>query len=346
MDSAQTKDPASQCPQESHDNLPEGREGSQDITGALELERSRREGLESELRQTQEESLKFQKLWKKAARDLNQYKTKNKGIEQLTDDYLIDQANGLRYNIKNFAVHVGTETAPPPPPPMHNGPIEGDGISTSTLSPEATSALPQTGSTTASPSANHCQAKIWRYLEGYVFGKFVWAMPITQEILKIEEVLLSQIGGEQSPSSVEKRRKLRLWRANTANLILDAMPPVAEEWRDRKMRMAQEIYNSLGLTPLDDMGSIEQEIITLLDQAVDLDKDISQQVSEVYWHFGDDSNLESLERDESGNSVHAMVIAPGMIRCGTSSGDRLDVQNELLPIERGLGDERICKEHE
>jgi hypothetical protein len=193
MASVQTKDSATQCPRESHNDLPKGEEGHQDISEALELEKSRREGLESELKQTQEESMKFQRRWKKAARDLNQYKTQDKGIAQLTDDYLIEKANGLRYNIKNFAVHVGSETAPPPlPPRRHNGPIEGDGTSSSILSPEATSSLPRTSDTTAPPGANHCQAKIWRYLEDYVFGKFVWAMPIAQEISNIAEVLSSR----------------------------------------------------------------------------------------------------------------------------------------------------------
>jgi hypothetical protein len=107
--------------------------------------------------------------------------------------------------------------------------------------------------------------------------------------------------------------------------------------------MAKGLCSALGLTLLDDTGTFEQEIITLLDQAGDLDKDISGQASKVYWHFGDESNVESWDLYESGNvrQVRTIVIAPGMIRCGTSSGGHFNVQNELLPIELGRGDEHI-----
>ncbi|KAI0857721.1 hypothetical protein F4860DRAFT_517614 [Xylaria cubensis] len=341
MTSIHTEDSATQGPLEPENDLPKAEEGQQDKNDALELERSKQECLESELKEAKEESMKFQKRWKKAARDLNQYKTQERGIAQLTDDYLIDKANGLRYNIKNFAIQVGTETTPPAlPPRTHGGPIEGDEMP-SILSPETTSSLPRTDDTIPLLGANHCQAKIWRYLGDHVFGKFVWAMPIAQEILNIAAVLSSRIEDEQSANRVEKWRKLLLWRATTASLVLDASSPVEQEWHDRKWEMGQEIHKALGLTLVDDKGIFAQEIIILLDQAIDLDKDISRQATKVYWNFGDERNPESWHVDEAENVVRTIVIAPGMIRWGTSSGGHFDVQNELLPIEHGRGDERI-----
>ncbi|KAI1368201.1 hypothetical protein F5Y08DRAFT_335975 [Xylaria arbuscula] len=140
---------------------------------------------------------------------------------------------------------------------------------------------------------------------------------------------------------VEKWRKLLLWTETTASLVLDASSSVEQERHDRKLEMGREIHKTLGLTLLDDKGTFGQEITALLDQAIDLDKDISRQATKVYWNFGDGRNPEAWGLDEAENVVRTIVIAPGMIRWGTSSGGHFDVQNELLPIEHGRGDERI-----
>lgn len=63
-----------------------------------------REMWENELRERDEEVDDYQKRWKKTAKELNKLRASSQGYYQMTDQYLIDLATQLSYNIRSFAI--------------------------------------------------------------------------------------------------------------------------------------------------------------------------------------------------------------------------------------------------
>lgn len=59
---------------------------------------------ESELTERESELAEARKGWRKVAGELNKIRTKGQGFYQVTDQYLIDKTNTLRYSIRNFAI--------------------------------------------------------------------------------------------------------------------------------------------------------------------------------------------------------------------------------------------------
>lgn len=59
---------------------------------------------EDEMREKDEEVDDYQKRWKKTAKELNKLRASSQGFYQMTDQYLIDLATQLSYNIRSFAI--------------------------------------------------------------------------------------------------------------------------------------------------------------------------------------------------------------------------------------------------
>jgi hypothetical protein len=59
---------------------------------------------ESELTERESELAEARKGWRKVASELNKIRTKGQGFYQVTDQYLIDKTNSLRYSIRNFSI--------------------------------------------------------------------------------------------------------------------------------------------------------------------------------------------------------------------------------------------------
>ncbi len=71
---------------------------------ALSEETIRREAVENDLRQKTAEAKDALRRWKQTARELNDFRSSAQGFYIVTDKYLIELAEGLRFNIQNFAI--------------------------------------------------------------------------------------------------------------------------------------------------------------------------------------------------------------------------------------------------
>jgi hypothetical protein len=77
---------------------------SSDLQTELDTERRLRAQLESDLTQRSIEVEETRKRWKQAAKQLNLARSQSQGFYQVTDQYLIDLTNQLRYDIRGFAI--------------------------------------------------------------------------------------------------------------------------------------------------------------------------------------------------------------------------------------------------
>ena len=87
-----------------------------------------------------------------------------------------------------------------------------------------------------------------------------------------------------------------------------------------------------------------QELCSIIDQALQLDKEISRQLSRISWDMGYDddnsmafdSNLMELEGGQTltgSEQVVSLVLSPAVIKRGKSTGDGFDEESVLLRME-------------
>lgn len=139
------------------------RENAENLLGE---ERRLREAAERELGEKSAETLEIQKRWKQAARELNKVRSQQQGFHVVTDDYLIECTNSLRYSIRTFAIqYYGGQ------PPKIQMRVEMHDYFLKLLD-----SVPNLMTDLLSPNgrADAIQAILWWLLADSVFDRFLW----------------------------------------------------------------------------------------------------------------------------------------------------------------------------
>ncbi|KAH6859113.1 hypothetical protein BKA58DRAFT_393615 [Alternaria rosae] len=280
--------------------------------------------------------------WKKAAKQLNGLIAQGQGHHQVTDNYLCGLITQLRYKIRDFGIQYFSEKLPKRPKFEQNWVWKEHMASTTRDESYADFVnYPETR-----PSV--IQAFLWRVIVHEVFSKFRWAGPASSPITNLFRELESCLhGGGSSPADAEATKKLHTWRATTVSLLLDSMGQLKRRQADNELQRWQvELHNDMHrnlrlLKPKDQKGC-KQDFLDIIDGAVKIDEEISRQVSRVEWTFGFGNGMQTLDLATMElrkgepfipNSEVTLVISPGVIKQGKSTGEGFESSVCLLKME-------------
>ncbi|OCK74361.1 hypothetical protein K432DRAFT_256654, partial [Lepidopterella palustris CBS 459.81] len=281
--------------------------------------------------------------WKQVARDLNKMQTQSQGFYQITDNYLIDLVTRLRYNIRIFSIqyfsrYIGHVT------------VDSEVVSDRdsyfsrfvTSTPNSRFYL-----TSSDRRPSIIQVVLWKAIVHDLFGHFRWAGDASKSIWKLCGYFEPNADPKSSPNP-EAIRKFQVWSAMTIGLFQSAVESgadieVHEGLRKWKGRFFQDIDEAIRPFQGVRNGGYEQELTRIIDQALDLDKEISRQLSKIDWVFGDDNGgmvfdsklmeLEKGQKPAGSKQQVSLVISPGVKKRGKSTGEGFNEQSVLLRME-------------
>lgn len=157
---------------------------------------------------------------------------------------------------------------------------------------------------------------------------------------------IEPVGDDTLASGIEAKRKFQMWRASTTTLLLDAkkLDQRDDHGTHRGLNeKVESICESLRVFSKSKDKELIDQLFRIVNEALNLDKLISKQVAEVIWDsdLGKNSgqfNQDLMElwrgKEQTGDSGNVwLVSAPGMIKCGKSTGEDFNVENILLKME-------------
>ena len=135
-----------------------------------------------------------------------------------------------------------------------------------------------------------------------------------------------------------------MWKANTSTLLVDVLKLDREEGQGISGRLkerAQGLCAQLAPLTKSRYENFTVQIFDIIKEALDLDQLFSKQVAQICWNFGADGtrrfNEASMELQQAekravdGQEVQ-LVVAPGLIKRGRSTGEDYDITSILLRI--------------
>ena len=135
-----------------------------------------------------------------------------------------------------------------------------------------------------------------------------------------------------------------MWKANTSALLVDALKIDQEKGQGVSQKLQEGIKDlCTQLAPLTKSKYEEfaPQISDIINEALDLDQLFSKQVAEIYWTMGTDEpgtfREASMElqlgekRIVDGQKVQ-LVVAPGLIKRGRSTGENYEKKSMLLKM--------------
>lgn len=156
------------------------------------------------------------------------------------------------------------------------------------------------------------------------------------------------MGAEGEPPSPEALQKFHMWRANTSSLVVAALQ-IRERVHlsyDRQIsdRYVRETLQVLACLSAEEPQVIEARFSDVLGTSIDLDREFSLQVANLYWKsLGSPSSsrrfnaafmeLDRGQRYTDSPSMVRLVLAPALLKLGKSSGDDFDSTTCLLKME-------------
>ncbi|KAJ2992966.1 hypothetical protein NUW58_g1991 [Xylaria curta] len=273
------------------------------------------------------------KQWKQVAQELSKQHTDAKLFHTVTDDYLKQLAEELRYDVRCFS-EAYFEDLPPqsrlqsPPPPDGRSPLD--------ILPERYEQCP------ACPAL--VQSFIWRVLKHRVFERYEWPANkfVGVDLHRVSEFLnpkgSSSLNETEGPD-YEALRKFHIWRATTSNMVLSADAPVSpqDRWRKFEDQLIRDHIDpvTLPFIPTSEYGRYFDLLSKIIEKALVMDREISRQAAWVRWVFEDpDSPLETVSSTISiDGEASCVIVAPAMIKRGKSSGEGFEEQIQLLQAD-------------
>ncbi|KAI0430722.1 hypothetical protein F5Y09DRAFT_307086 [Xylaria sp. FL1042] len=268
------------------------------------------------------------KQWKQVAQELSKQHTEAKPFHTVTDDYLKQLAEEIRYDIRCFSESYFEDLAPQPWP---QEPPRTDGRSPVCVFPEGYEQCP------VSPVL--AQSFVWRVLKRKVFGRYEWPADraVGRDLFGVAAFLkpISRLNEANGPSECEAVRKFQLWQATTSNMVFNAEASVnpQDRWRKFKESLIKDYINPiiLAFIPPSEDGRYYDLLCQIIEKALILDREISRQAAWVLWEFEDaDSHSEIVQEGLP------IIAAPAMVKRGKSSGEGFEEQIELLPASTSV----------
>lgn len=313
---------------------------------------------EAIIREKDQELDRTRQRWKQVAGELNKFMAQGQRFYQVTDQELTQNARQLRFNIRNIADQ------------QFGGDLEDTKNFHSLLASinkyvEISSDSFEACMKDQSKRPMIVRMFLWAVLEKDVFGKSCWAGKLVSKAMsRLEQVLGKEslylpkanldlkmpIEPEEDntlASGLEAKRKFQMWKANTTTLLLDSKKLNQGNGREARRKLnennLQDICKSLGPFSKSKDRELADQIFSIFNEALNLDKLISKQVAEVVWDFDPRKNsgqfnqdlaeLNQGERQTGDNGNVWLVSAPGMIKRGKSTGEDFDVETILLTRE-------------
>ncbi|KAH8162686.1 hypothetical protein CIB48_g5552 [Xylaria polymorpha] len=269
------------------------------------------------------------KQWKQVAQELSQQQTDAKSFYTVTDSYLKQLAEEIRYDVRCFS-QAYFEDLPPQRWPQQ--PLREEGRSPACTWPEGYEECP------ASPAL--AQSFIWRVLEKKVFGHYKWTADksIGSHLSRVSTFLRpnSSLNETEEPSQIDALRRFHVWRATTVNMVFneDTLVHPRDKWKKFEESLIAEYIDPV-VSPFilpSESGRYYDLLIQIIEKALIMDREISRQAAWVRWVFDDlDGHTETApSTDQEGARV---ILAPAMIKRGKSSGEAFEEQVELLPAD-------------
>ncbi|TLS24213.1 hypothetical protein PpBr36_08384 [Pyricularia pennisetigena] len=280
----------------------------------------------------------FKKRWKQTALKLDR-NTRIKPLpHQVSDQDLVGEVEKLRYKIANFAAtHFDGK------PLRHHEPDQDFSEILNNLTPADVGAVGYLHSTTRCPSI--VQAFIWTELRQAVFGCFLWAERCSEPLSDLVEGMSNY--GSNYLKSPGTSFVFHEWRVKTANLMADmksGFPELHQNRGKEKSRIASKIKEKLVPFRRTQMpGVFAQELQAIVDQAAALDMEMARQLAHLKWlspdcrgHCSFDEETMALDKGEDRSTRPGrvlLVVAPGLTKCGKSTGEDFDRESVLLKAE-------------
>ena len=133
-----------------------------------------------------------------------------------------------------------------------------------------------------------------------------------------------------------------MWKANTSALLVDALRSDQEKGQgmSRKLRdRTKDLCTQLAPLTRSKYEEVATQIFDIINEALDLDQLFSKQVAEIYWTIGADElgffreasmELQQGEKRAVDGQKVQLVVAPGLIKRGRSTGEDYEMESMLL----------------
>ncbi|CAI6099255.1 unnamed protein product [Clonostachys chloroleuca] len=313
-----------------------------ELEEALEEERAYRGQAEADLEKKNNESADLRKRWREAAGELDRYLRQNQGYNQLTDQELIQKVSQLRFEIRNFTIQYFEDQ-------IKDVSINGELLEYLNKYLNLPDGIYETYLKTPEIRSAALRAFFWGFLKSEVFWQYRWAPAKASDcVFYMSDFIKKSLGIEaNSKDAPDANRKFHMWRANTSSLLLEATNQNPKEAASSVQKVcadhAKEMVKFVSPLSSSKLEAIEKQLVRLINQSLEIDKEISKQVAFITWKFIDkDSSLvfdpETMElepgkRKADEKSAIELVLAPGLVKSGKSSGDDFDVELRLLKPE-------------
>ncbi|OIW26649.1 hypothetical protein CONLIGDRAFT_620543 [Coniochaeta ligniaria NRRL 30616] len=311
------------------------------VEAALQKESVMHSQTQLQLQQKQQEVDDVRKRWRDAANQLDAIIRQGQGVNQMTDDELIQRATALRFKVKNFALQFfGDEIEEPRMTKdafdflNHHLRLHLHSFKAYMLSSSFRPVL--------------VRAFLWHYLQYKVFRNCGWAPHDESSAFMLMKWFLEPKDTNSSRVTPDSERKYHMWRANTSTLLLEASAQVEAGASDHRRKFSnghvRKIYNALSLLSASDSQSIADRLEDIINYSVDLDAQFNKQVAVVQWEtikaphsaWAFDPTWMEFERGQARTDIVPaieLVLAPALLKYGKSSGDGFETMATLLKLE-------------
>ncbi|KAI1746423.1 hypothetical protein F4680DRAFT_442692 [Xylaria scruposa] len=298
---------------------------------------------QNDLKRATENLQEVQRKWKKATSQLDHLQSKEASTYQLADSELISSVKQLRYNIRNFASQYFAGKAPPECKTLATGNLSRYMLETTGDDPYLDYLM--------SPSQGPflVQSFIWRLLVGEVFEKFCWAPRIRKSMTAIYETLRPRYEDEHDRGASitsDAEQKFLNWKATTSALILKSLRDgeASEDMNDEVGAFIQgfltEVLNILQPFARSGDERMLEDLRSIFETAICLDRDLCRQVGTVYWVFLPSQYRVTFNRDKmemerasrSGGQYIKLVTAPALMKRGKTTGKNATANDMLLKM--------------
>ncbi|KAM0240126.1 hypothetical protein ACHAP5_008046 [Fusarium lateritium] len=291
------------------------------------------EDLNRAMDEKDEEAVKFRKLWKNTAKELNKFRANGQVFYQVTDEYLTELINHLRFIIRDFSIqyfdgrYLRADTT---------------GCYRNNYAHHLKGIGPERHYYITSPTCCYqlVQAFVWRVIVKEVFNKFEWVgRDNSRHFRNLQEGLRPSLDVDPetglSRSDPEAERKFQTWTATTTAMFLETLDPrrVDADMRARITQHVDYIVNTIrNLIRRDQERGLKEQLYTIISQAFELDKEISRQVGRVNWRFKDPQQMDKGDPVQKSEQI-GLVIAPAVWKKGKSTGEDFHQETRLLERE-------------
>ncbi|KAI0521985.1 hypothetical protein F5B22DRAFT_512713 [Xylaria bambusicola] len=304
----------------------------------LETERNNHEQTKLDLVEKQKDATNQRQLMLDAVGELNRLLRGNEVRNQLTDDEIVQKAMTLRVGIRDFALRNFASD-------IGQSRIVEESLESLNKFLRMPPDLLLKYVSTSSTRISVMRAFLWSYIRESVFNQFFWTWQGAGAAFRDMCGSLDSLRHDKN-AGLQGMRKFHTWRANTASLLVEAMSlDEAEADIDCQTLVRQwSIHISQILEPFGSSGSREYQdgLESILIQSLELDKDTCRQVASIEWlapndfpftFLREEMELESRQEKQNEHMAVTMVLGPGLVKYGKSSGDRFDTMERLLKTQ-------------